>query len=328
MLFDREGLEMASHEKLAELHVHRFPKGVLIADLTCGIGAHLIAIAKNGKAIGFEIDPTRAEMARHNLAVHGLEAEIRIADSMQQTWDFEYALADPSRREAGRRKSDPGQFSPEPSELTSRMWDLTLASIKLSPMLTDDYLKSLGGERWFLSFERECREVQILVGKEHRFSDGSQSGGAWAAMPGPVPPLSESTDLPDAVDEPTVYFFEADPAAIRAHCLGDLCCHLSGAPVGDSNGYLTAPTFDPSSPAAPWVRAYEVLSLGHADEKRIRADLRRLDARIEAVKVRGIKEDPIAWKKRLKSEGSRTLVLALYPVAKSLRYALLEPISP
>src|SRR5687768_13151319 len=122
MLFDREGLEMASHEKLAKLQVNRFPKDVLIADLTCGIGAHLIAIAKNGNAVGFEIDPIRAEMARHNLAVHGLEAEIRIADCMAQSWDFNYALADPSRRVSGSRKSDPGDFSPEPTKLIVRMW--------------------------------------------------------------------------------------------------------------------------------------------------------------------------------------------------------------
>lgn len=326
MLFDRAGLEMASHEKLAELQVSRFPEGVRIADLTCGIGSHLIAAAKNGPAIGYEIDPHRAAIAKHNLAVHGLDADVRVEDCLQAKWDFDHAVADPLRRVQGVLKSDPDAFSPNPNELIKRMWNVSLASVKLSPMLTDAYLESLGGERWFLSFERECREVHVLVGIEHRFSDGSESRGAWAAMPGTVTPLSSIADLPGAHSEPQRYFYEADPAAIRAHALGDLCSHLDAALLGDSNGYLTSAQNKLKPGVDDWVRRYEVLAYGHADQKRIRGDLKRLDARIDAVKVRGAREDPMDWQKRLRYDGSRRLVLALYPVGESLRYALLEPL--
>jgi hypothetical protein len=324
MLFDRDGLEMASSEPLAELHVQRYPQGIRMADLTVGIGADLIAIARNGPAIGYEIDPTRAAMAQHNLAVHGLEAEIRIQNCKEGDWDFDYAFADPSRRVQGKRTPDPTEFSPRPDELIKKMWDLTLGGIKLSPMLPDAFLESLGGERWFLSHRRECREVMILIGKEHQFSDGSRSRGSWAAKTGFGPPLVGGSDSPDTVESPFEFLFEADPAPIRAHALGDLCSQLAAVPVGESNGYLTAHFFNAESLAASWVRAYRVTTSGHADEKRLRKALRELESGIAAVKTRGVREDPAVWMKKLENDFPKKLTLALYPIGKSVRYSLLQ----
>ena len=130
-------------------------------------------------------------------------------------------------------------------------------------------------------------------------------------------------EMPDGIEEPSEWFFEADPAAIRAHALGDLCRNLVAAPLGDSNGYLTASSFEFENSAVPWVRAFRVLASGHADAKRIRQELRRLNASPAAVKVRGVTQDPIAWKRRLKVDGEQRVVVALFPVGKSLRFVLL-----
>src|SRR5437016_14004934 len=39
MLFTREALEQASHFSIARYHASCFPTGVLVGDLTCGIGS-------------------------------------------------------------------------------------------------------------------------------------------------------------------------------------------------------------------------------------------------------------------------------------------------
>lgn len=324
MLFDRDGLEMASHEGLAITHDAHFPKGSRVADLTCGIGSDTIALARSCEVVGFEIDQERAEFARHNLALHGLSAEMRVEDCMAAYWDFRYAFADPSRRSAGTRKFDPEAFLPPLSKLVERMSQLSLGLIKLSAMLPDSVLRGLGGRVDFASLGGECREALVHLGKEPIAGGGAS---VWAFQADKGRWLSgETHKLPDPVETPSGFFFEADPAAIRAHALGGLCRQGGLAPLGDSNGYLTGDSVLRDDLAEHFVRPFRALSFGHADEKAIRADLKRLGAKIEAVKVRGVKEDPIVWKKRLRSAGGRPLDLALYPVGRSLRYALIQPI--
>jgi SAM-dependent methyltransferase len=321
MLFDREGLEMASHERVAEAHARLFPAGELVADLTCGIGSDLIALARRGPAVGFELSPERAALARHNLAAHESSAEVREENALAARWDFEHAFADPSRRAGGQRLADPGSFEPPLHALECRMAGLRTGIVKLSPMLRDQDL-GVGRRRVeFWSFGGECREAVVWLGRE-----GSEAQPAAAAHIETGLRLSASEEQWLATDEPDEALFEADPAAIRAHALGSLGRLLNARPLGDSNGYLTGPSEAAGDEARAFSRAYRVLGAGRADEARIRSDLRRLDARLEAVKVRGAKEDPIRWQKRLRPEGGRAAVLILFPVGRSLRFALAEPI--
>ena len=110
MLFDRDGLEMATHERIAAYHASRFEPGELVGDLTVGVGADLVALAKRGPTVGYEISKERRACARHNLLVEGLEAEIWDADCFQPGWNFDAAFADPARRRKGVRQVSPEQF--------------------------------------------------------------------------------------------------------------------------------------------------------------------------------------------------------------------------
>lgn len=322
MLFDRDGLEMATHEELAWVHSMTFPAGEAAADLTCGIGADLIALARSRPAVGFEVDPLRAAMARHNLAVHGLVADIRLESCLEASWDFAYAVADPSRRKAGRRVLEAGDYDPPLDTLSSRMRGLKGGSIKVSPMLKDETLGQHGDWVEFVSFGGECREAIVRFGPRAK---GSPSGEVLAFHAETSTWLTGQAEPEPSVEAPLKYVFEADPAAIRAHSLGTLGECLEAVPLGNSNGYLTGsePASDPGGRA--FSRAFEVVGHGRADAKRIRQDLRKLGASVEAVKVRGVKEEPRAWLDKLKSEGPRRLLLILYPVGKSVRYALIEP---
>lgn len=318
MLFDRDGLEMATHEAVAGYHASLFPTGQKVADLTVGLGADLIALASRGPAVGFELDPVRCALARHNLQIQGMGAELHSADSVATDWDFAYAFADPSRRARGKRTLDPSAFEPAIERIAERFRELSLGVIKLSPMLPDSYLEALGAKLVFVSYGRECREVLAVFGSEAATFDARA-----AHMVETGETLPAAGPVGDGNMNAEGWLFEADPAAVRSHALGTLAIRYGLHPLGDSNGYLTGA--DPNAGDSGWLRGFRVLASGRADLKRIKSLLQARNARVEAVKVRGLKEDPIRWQQKLKTAGADPVVLVLYPVGKSIRFAIVTP---
>lgn len=309
MLFDRESLEMASHESVAAYHASRFDNGEMVADLTCGIGADLIAFASRGPAVGFELDPLRAEYARHNLEVHGLVADVVTADCLVSEWKADSAFCDPARRVGGRRTLNVSEFSPNPLVLAERFRELRRGGLKLSPMISDRELTSVGGSLEFLSFGGECREALVWFGTCEVTARKAVHIESGENLPAGADPRTTGS--------PASLLFEADPAAIRAHCLGELCSrhHLSG--LGDSLGYLTGD----SPVSSPWLRAFEVLAFHRADTKRTATELRRLGGGTPVVKSRGTIVDVEKLRKDLRGEGE-PLVVVVYPVGRSIRHAI------
>ena len=316
MLFVTEALEQATHEAVASYHASQFPKDVLVCDLTAGIGSDLIALARRGPAIGYEINQERSEFAKHNLAVNDLEASVIVQSCLDATWDFEYAFSDPGRRLGGRRLKDPSDFMPDPDELSSRMKSLMLGGIKLSPLIDDRYLESLGPRLEFVSFERECREAIVWTGalaEAGRFAVLLGTGGVHRIK------VSDS-QWAESVDSADGYLYEADPAAIRAHALPDLGGELGMKLLGDSNGYLTSNEVAESI----WLRRYSVIDQCPFDEKTVRSLLRKLGGGRPILKVRGAKIDVGSWSKRLTLPGDGQPIIAIYPIGKSLRAIILS----
>lgn len=311
MLFDRDGLEMTSHEALAAYHASRFPAGATVADLTCGVGADLIAFGRRGPAIGFEIDPERADYARHNLRVAGVAATVATQDGLEAT-DFDYLFCDPSRRAEGKRIANMGDYRPDPHRVAERFRHARLLGFKLSPMAPDRDLESLGGRLEFASYGGECREALAWIGPEAppgRFAVHVESGET----------LPAGGD-PSTADQPRRFILEADPAAIRAHCLGELAESFDLRALGDSNGYLTGD----HAPATPWLSPYEVLARHPADLKRTRMALRELGGGTPIVKSRAPRVDVQALRAHLQGPGE-PLVVLVFPVGKRLYHALARP---
>lgn len=315
MLFDRDGLQMASHERVAAYHASCFPAGVLVADLTAGIGADLIALARRGPAVGFELDAERAEMAVHNLAVAGVEAEIVVADSLEADWDFECAIADPARRVESRRTLRPEEFSPNPVTLSERMAGLKLGGLKLSPLLPDPFLESLGPRLEFVSFGHECREALVWMG-----SSAEEGRVAMHVESGEI--LDASEDGGAVQESMSEYFYEADPAAIRGHCLPVLASSLGLKLVGESNGYLTSSDLVSSV----WLRGYRVLADHPADVGVTGRALRSFGSGVPVVKTREPGVDVDRVRKSLRGEGALHLVVVVYAIGKKLRHCICEPL--
>ena len=69
MLFTRPGLEQASSELAARHSAARYIGARIVADLCCGIGGNLAALAAGRRVIAVDRDLVSLEFARHNAAV-------------------------------------------------------------------------------------------------------------------------------------------------------------------------------------------------------------------------------------------------------------------
>ena len=301
MLFDREALEQATHEAVAVYHASCFPPDSPVIDITVGIGADLIALTKRGPTTGFELDELRTEYARHNCPNADIRTEDGLAFAMSN--DCAYIWADPDRRDsAGKRLNDPTAYEPNPTEIPR---DRELTGIKLSPLLFDEYLETVGQRIEFISYRGECREAIAWSGK--RVKPGFFCVDAETRMELP------RHEIEDAVNDAYEFIFDSDPAAVRAHALGNF-----GLPqLGDSPGYLTGET----TLDTPWLRPYEVLYSESGDFKRIKEFLRKNSLRVFEVKQRGAGIDPSTIIKQLKTDGDPVSLIA-WRVEKSIRYAV------
>ncbi len=314
MLFDRDGLEMATHEAIAAYHASLFPVNATVFDLTAGLGADLIALANRGQAIGFETDAERASLCLHNLSIHPQKAKVS-PESFETLQHADYFFADPARRDSGRRTLDPSQFEPNPLHMFNHFKDARLGVMKLSPMLPDEFLESMGVRLEFLSFRGECREALVMIGAEAkpgRVAVHLESGSV----------LSTSDEFVAAVEEPAEFIFEADPAAIRAHSLATLATEFELQYLADSNGYLTGS----QDVASPWLCGFRVLSSGRFDVGSLKRELKHLGSGTPILKQRGVKQNLQDLRKKLLLSGQRALTVAIYPVGKSLRQAIMEPL--
>lgn len=312
MLFQREALEQATHQSVASYRASRFPEDVLVADLTCSIGADLIALAMRGPAIGVDLDALRLKLAAHNLSVSGAAAGLVAADCLSINWCFDYAFADPARRVGGRRTSSPDAFQPNPAALAKRMSRLRLAAMKLSPMIADSQLLDLGDSLEFWSFGREAREAVLWFGSDRR-------PGVWAIHVESGAALMRASP-PPIISEPAEWVFEADPAAIRANALGALCSGCGLTALGNSNGYLTGSERVDN----PFLMPLRVLRSCRYDVKSLQSTLRELGAARPTVKSRVPDFDASSFAMQFRPFGARPLVIVLFPVGRSIRALIAE----
>jgi SAM-dependent methyltransferase len=102
MYFTPAGLEQATGSLVAVHRARRFAGRGRVADLCCGVGGDLVALARAGLDLtGADRDPVTAEVARANLAVLSLGARARVECADVQSYDltaYDAIFCDPSRR--------------------------------------------------------------------------------------------------------------------------------------------------------------------------------------------------------------------------------------
>lgn len=313
MLFTTDGLAMASSEAVARFHAGLFPEGVEVADLTCGIGADLIALAERGMVVGLDQNPDHANAALWNLRAHDLGGLVYVADSL--AWATretpKYVFVDPARRKGSQRTLNPESFSPSLSALRPILERANRWVMKLSPMLQDDLLTSFAADLIFVSHEGECKEALLVGPSANQITKAVQIESGEELLGETSAPRTE---------EPRAYLWELDPAAVRAHAQGAL-----GVPqLADAIGYLTSD----SPPDSPWVTGYRVLWHGAFREKPIASELKNHGWKPTAVKTKYVEVNPEKTLKALRQSSGSPVQVVVYPEGKALRALIVERLLP
>lgn len=336
MFFTTRGLEQATDQSVARYKAARFPTQQRVADLCCGIGGDLMALAERRPVVGIERDPVTAAFASANALlplppVDGWSdgpcnvAQVVTADAA----DFgvaNYAAwhIDPDRRPSGRRTTRVELHEPAPAVITRLLGECPNAAIKLAPA-SDFGTKTYGNKsrfdliRWqqaeleWISRKRQCRQLVAWFGSLAGAPGGRRATrlSSDLTVPGPDLVIGSFIGMPQK-DLPVAgaigrYVFEPDAAVLAADLTGALAADLRLQSVARGVAYFTSD--EPRN--SPLVDSFEVLDVMPYRAKAIKEWLRvrgigRLD-----VKKRGIDLDPARVQRELHVSGDESVTLLL-----------------
>ena len=107
MFFTRQLLEQSTDDQIAGYKAQRWPADGRLADLCCGIGGDLLALAQRGPVVGVDRDPVAVVLSTANCRLAGLTgADVQLADACEKdVAEFVAWHADPDRRIEGQRRT-------------------------------------------------------------------------------------------------------------------------------------------------------------------------------------------------------------------------------
>jgi hypothetical protein len=311
MLFTRAGLEQASSELTGQHAAERFAAAGVVADLCCGIGGNLVALAAaptgagHRRVVGVDSDPLSLAFARHNVSV--CAPSNRAAYVRADVTDFglagvDAAFIDPARRDE-RGRLPGGRYLP-PLDWCLKLADAVPAvGIKAAPGLRRDLVPA-GWETEFVAVGRELKEALLwspeLAGPASRATvlpsgDTLTSGGA------PAPPQAA----------PGAFLFDPSPAVTRAGLVAELARQLGAWQIDPMIAFLSADEPRPT----PFARTLAVTESAPWHEKRFAARLRELGVGAADIRRRGLAGDVAQIHRRLGLRGPGAAVLVLTRVA-------------
>jgi len=274
MLFTRAGYEQSSSEPIARYRAARFGDAGQVADLCCGIGGDLLALASGREVLAVDRDDVHARLALHNAGVYGQAANVRavVADVRDIRLDgLDAVFIDPARRSgpgtasaapgapdrAGGGSARSGGGGPPGTAHRFRSgqseppldWCFALADrvpgvcVKAAPGLPADLIPA-GWEAEFIADGRDLKEA-VLWSPALATAPVAGSGGPRRALvlSGSVAhALVACPGDPVPVTEPREYLLDPNPAVTRSGLVEDLARALAagrapdGSPAGDGAG--------------------------------------------------------------------------------------------
>lgn len=304
MLFTRPGLEQATAEPAARHRAARFAGATRIADLCCGIGGDLIALAAIAPVLAVDRDPVHLRIAAHNAAVYDLAEHVTPLEADVQSLDLtgiaglDAVFIDPARRTLDRRLGPNLTEPPLP-------WCLDLAArvpavaIKAAPGIDPDRTPP-GWEIEFVADERDLKESVLwspALAQTARRATILPLGHTLLPLPGdPVPILP-----------PGAYLLDPNPAVTRAGLVEDLARGLGAWKIDDQIAFLCTDR-DVRTPFARTLRVLDSLPWRHRE---IAARLRTVGIGSIDIRRRGLPGDVEEIRRRLKLRGPGRATLAM-----------------
>ena len=303
MLFTAEGLEMATHPKVAARRAERLGSlGMAVADLTCGIGGDLLACIDAGVAVvGIEKDEATALLAGANARSRGTAAVIR-GDACQPPLRLGRmsVIIDPARRGDSGRRFDPAAFIPDWDTCLGLVTEGRSGVMKAPPGIEHRHLPP-GAETEFVQLGRSMREAAIWVG------EGAVPGLKRAVLlPGGHELDSSAPEVEASAVAAGRYIFDPESCVTRAGVVRQLGFLVGARLLDPQIAYLTSdsPAFHPLS------ATFEVLDIVPFSVARLRDRLRAGKWRADEIRRRGFPIEPDELRRLLgKLEGEPVALL-------------------
>jgi hypothetical protein len=300
MWFTREGLEQASAEPLAAHRAARYAGSAAVADLCCGIGGDLCALAPGRAALAVDLDPVHLRMARENAAVHGA-ADVTAVCADATVLRLPPSLAvfvDPARR-AGGRRLPAGESRPPLAWCLDLAARVAAVGVKAAPGIPLDRVPP-GWEVELLADRRELKEAAlwspVLATTTRRAT----------VFPGPHT-LTARPGAPVDVAPPGAFLLDPNPAVTRAGLVEELARDLDAWKLDPRIAFLSADR----PPRSPFGRLLRVDASLPWNLKRLRQVLRERGVGGVEVRKRGSAVDvaELTGRLRLRGDGHATVVL-------------------
>jgi hypothetical protein len=310
MFFRPVALEQATDEILAGYKAARFTSAERVADLCCGIGGDLMALASRGPSRAIDRSAVAAVLARANCEVLQLSEppEVIVGDvTASSAEDCAAWHIDPDRRPDGRRSIRVELHEPGPEVLNGLLANHPNGAIKLAPAAETPDAWQQAAELEWISRARECRQQVAWFGGLARHP-GRRAATILTSDPGQTRTL-----LGDGGTEPPVapaigrYVFEPDAAVLAAGLNGQLAVEHDLASLVFGVAYLTGdePIHDPA------LSCFEVQEVLGYHPKRVKTLLRERGIGTLEVKKRGVDLAPDSVRRELDLRGENTATLIL-----------------
>jgi hypothetical protein len=296
-LFTDEALQQATAGPVARHRARRLA-GAVVHDVTCSIGAELVALRDTADYVmGSDLDAVRLAMARHN--VEGVE--LCRADALAPVTRDTVVVADPARRSGGRRRFDPHAYAPALDRLFEVYANRDMV-VKCAPGADFDQLRRMG-------FSGEV-EVTSLAGSVREACLWSP-GLASTAVTRRATVLDRGEQLTDAdPDDCAVaavgrWIVDPDGAVVRSGLVRQYAARHGLWQLDPNIAYLSGAELPEG------VRGFEVLAQLDFRERALRQELSARDVGALEILVRGVDVDPDALRTRLRLRGSQRLALVV-----------------
>ncbi|HEY7431020.1 MAG TPA: methyltransferase domain-containing protein [Streptosporangiaceae bacterium] len=301
MYFTRPGLEQASAEVVASHRASRYAGSARVADLCCGIGGDLLALAGSHQVLAVDRDPLALRVARANAEVCGVAAAVTAREADVRDADLagvDAVFTDPARRR-GRGRLPTGASEPPLAWCLGLAERVARVGIKTAPGVP----RSAVPAGWELEF--------VAVGRDLKEATAWSPALATAATRATVLPgghaLTPAPGEPVPVRDPGEFLLDPNPAVTRAGLVAELA-RLTGCwQIDPKIAFLSCA----DAVATPFARTLRVIDSGPWNERQLPARLRALDVGAADIRRRGLAGDVEGLHRRLRLTGTRRVTLVM-----------------
>ncbi len=302
-LFTDEALQQATPAPVAQHRARRLA-GIGVHDLTCSIGADLVALTPRcTPALGSDLDPVRVAMAAHNLAVAALPGRVLVADALTRVSRGLLPYADPARRAAGGRRITSVDTLPSVADL-DRVHSGRPPVLRLPPGIDYEALDR-PGEVEIVSLDGGAREAVLWpaeLATVARRATVLATDGAGFALTSKDP--DEVAAGPAADRLVGDWIVDPDAAVVRAHLVRHYAARHGLTQLDPHLAYLSGPVLPDG------VRGFRVLDSASYSTTTVAGWIRRDGTGTVEIKQRGTSVVPDELRKQLRPAMSRDTSVA------------------